>query len=127
MRALITTFALVCLAAPVAHADAVSLAGSEWGFGSGDDRYIQFRAGGQVSGHAGCNRFNATFTEAGGKLSIGPLAMTRMMCPPQVMAREQALSGILQNTRSFEASHNKLTLYSGTGKVMATLRRRDFD
>jgi heat shock protein HslJ len=47
--------------------------------------------------------------------------------PAKDMAREQALSGILQNTRSFEASHNKLTLYSGTGKVMATLRRRDFD
>ena len=127
MRALITTFAMVCLAAPVAHADAVSLAGSEWGFGSGDDRYIQFRAGGQVSGHAGCNRFNATFTEDGGKLSIGPLAMTRKMCPPKDMAREQALSGILQNTRRFEASHLKLTLVSCSGKVLATLRRRDFD
>jgi heat shock protein HslJ len=43
------------------------------------------------------------------------------------MARERALTKLLRNTRRFEASHLKLTLVSGSGKVLATLRRRDFD
>jgi len=129
MKALITTTVLVCLAAlpAPARADGVSLAGSQWGFGGNDKRFIRFGADGRVSGHAGCNRFAGSYSEDGGKLSIGPLAMTRKMCPPRDMARERALAGLLRNTRNFEASHLKLTLVSGSGKVLAKLRRQDFD
>jgi heat shock protein HslJ len=127
MKSLITTFLFVCLGAMPAKADGVSLAGSEWGFGEGDKRFIQFGADGRVSGHAGCNRFFGSYQEGGGRLLIGQLGMTRMMCPPPDMERERALTELLKNTRQFEASHLKLTLYSGSGKLLATLQRRDFD
>lgn len=127
MKSLITTFLLVCLGAIAARADGIALAGAEWGFGEGDKRFIQFGGDGRVSGHAGCNRFGGSYNEDGGKLSFGPIAMTKMMCPPADMERERELTELLQNTRQFEATHRKLTLYSGSGKVLATLQRRDFD
>lgn len=127
MKSLITTFLLVCLGAIAAVADGIALAGSEWGFGEADKRFIQFGGDGRVSGHAGCNRFFGSYEEGGGRLTIGQLGMTRMMCPPADMERERELTELLQNTRQFEATHRKLTLYSGSGKVLATLQRRDFD
>lgn len=127
MKSLITSFLLIAVCTVSAKADGVALAGSEWGFGGGDKRFVQFGSDGRVSGHAGCNRFMGSYNENGGGLSIGPLGMTRMMCPPADMERERAFSQILQNTRSFKATHLKLTLYSGSGKALARLQRRDFD
>ena len=127
MKNLITTVVLICLGAMPAKADGMALPGSEWGFGDGDKRFIQFGADGRVSGHAGCNRFFGSYQEGGGRLLIGQLGMTRMMCPPTDMERELALTELLKNTRQFEATHLKLTLYSGNGKILATLQRRDFD
>jgi len=44
---------------------------------------------GQVVGFGGCNRFSGPLTEsAPGKLSIGPLATTRMACPVAAMELE---------------------------------------
>lgn len=127
MKNLIIMAVIVALGAVAAKADGIALAGSEWGFGDGDKRFIQFGADGRVSGHAGCNRFGGSYSEDGGKLSFGPIAMTRMMCPPPDMERERELTELLQNTRQFEATHRKLTLISGSGQVLATLQRRDFD
>lgn len=127
MKNLIIMAVIVFLGAIAARADGIALAGSEWGFGDGDKRFIQFGADGRVSGHAGCNRFGGSYSEDGGKLSFGPIAMTRMMCPPPDMERERELTELLQNTRQFEATHRKLTLISGSGQVLATLQRRDFD
>jgi heat shock protein HslJ len=127
MKNLIMMAVIVSLGAVAAKADGISLAGSEWGFGDGDKRFIQFGADGRVSGNAGCNRFGGNYSEDGGKLSFGPLAMTRMMCPPPDMERERAFTEILANSSRFEATHLKLTLYSASGKALATLQRRDFD
>lgn len=127
MKSLITTFLLLCLGAIAARADGISLAGSEWGFGEGDKRFIQFDADGRISGRAGCNRFGGSYDEDGDELSFGPIAMTKMMCPPLDMERERELTELLQNTREFEATHRKFTLYSSSGKVLVTLQRRDFD
>jgi heat shock protein HslJ len=108
-------------------ADGIVLAGSEWGFASGDNRNVRFSPNGTVSGHAGCNRFSGTYKEDGGKLVLGPLAMTRMMCPPEDMERESTLVKILEDTTRFEATHLELTLFGADGAVLATLRRLDWD
>ena len=42
-------------------------------------------AGDTVSGAAPCNSYRGLFAEAGGKLSIGPLASTRRTCPEQAL------------------------------------------
>ena len=42
-------------------------------------------AGDTVSGVAPCNRSRGLFAEADGKLSFGPLATTRRICPAQAL------------------------------------------
>ena len=127
MKTLLILFLVALVGVLPARADGMALAGSEWGFSDVDKRFITFSADGKVAGHAGCNRFFGTYAEDGEGLSIGLLGMTRMMCPPADMERERAFTVILQNTSRFEATHLKLTLYAASGKVMTTLKRRDFD
>lgn len=103
-----------------------SLAGSEWGFEQGSDTYIQF-AEKDVSGFAGCNRFRGSYTFADGKLSFGPLANTRMACPPEQMETERKVLQLLEATKAADATHKTLILQDGTGATLATLNRRDWD
>lgn len=122
-------FALTLLAPTFAGAvDLSSLAGSEWGFGDGDPRMVQFRSAGKLAGHGGCNRFFGTYRQYdGGKLAIGPLGATRMACAGEVMEREQAFFALLERTARAEASHLVLKLLDAEGKELAVLKRRDFD
>jgi heat shock protein HslJ len=59
---------------------------------------IEFGSDGTVSGFAGCNRFSGSFTTDGSTLKLGPLATTRIGCPPPASTVEtdylQALSGV---------------------------------
>jgi heat shock protein HslJ len=76
-------------------ADPAALPGSRWRLvrlESGDgttavpadaSRYtLEFAADGTLSGQADCNRFQGRWTAAGTSITLGPLAMTRAMCPP---------------------------------------------
>lgn len=103
-----------------------SLSGSEWGFPDAGDAYVQFKEK-DVAGFAGCNRFRGSYTFDGAALTLGPLASTRMVCPPEKMEAERKVLEILEATKTAEASHKTLVLKSGTGAVLATLQRRDWD
>jgi len=49
----------------------------------GRERYtLEFRPGGTVNVRADCNRGSGTYTRTGNALGIGPIALTRMACPP---------------------------------------------
>jgi putative lipoprotein len=113
-----------------AAAGPLNLAGSEWGF-AGEigrtARFVQFRADGVVGGSSGCNRFTGAYKQKGDELTMGPLASTRMACPPEVMEREQQFLTMLGNVRYAEADDRKLTLKDGNGEVLAELVRRDGD
>jgi para-nitrobenzyl esterase len=52
---------------------------------SAPDRYtVRFEADGHVAVQADCNRGVGTFTvRADRQISFGPIALTRMMCPPE--------------------------------------------
>jgi heat shock protein HslJ len=128
MRQSIVSILTAAMAVTVASAaDRLSsLAGSEWGFEQGRDTYIQF-AEKNVSGFSGCNRFRGSYTYADGKLSFGPLASTRMACPPEQMETERKILQLLEATKMAEATHKTLKLQDGTGAALATLNRRDFD
>jgi heat shock protein HslJ len=119
--ALSTSMMTVSAADPLA-----SLAGSEWGFPDAGDANVQFKEK-DVSGFAGCNRFRGTYTFDGGALTLGPLATTRMACPPEKMEIERKVLQILQAAKSAEASHKTLIVKDATGAVLATLQRRDWD
>ena len=59
-------------------------------------------AGGTVSGNAGCNTYNGSFTVDGGAIDIGPLATTKMACPPPASDIEAAYLPALDAVGSWE-------------------------
>lgn len=85
----------------------LSLAGDPWQIedvngGGVDDAplTLQFEAGaagsdGRVSGQTGCNRISGSWFQQGGVVRFGPLAATRMMCAPALMAMEAKLLATL--------------------------------
>jgi len=121
-------FAFLLIIASVAgKAGDNTLAGSEWGFGDGDQRFMQFGADGKVSGHAGCNRFFSNYEQHGSKLKITGIATTRKLCGEATMKQETEWLGLLNRVRSIELTHLKLTLYGAKRTGLAVLKRRDFD
>lgn len=126
-RVLVFLAFMLIFAASAGHAGGGSIAGSEWGLGDGDDRFVQFGADGKVSGHAGCNRFFTSYEQTGVKLKIAGIATTRKLCSDDVMLREKEWLRLLKRVRAIDLTHLKLTLYGSNRTRLATLKRRDFD
>lgn len=103
------------------------LAGSEWGFEGQSDRFVKFENEGRVIGSGGCNNFFGDYQAANGAITIGPIAGTKKMCPPDIMKAEDSLVGGLQMARRFEATHTVLILRDDNGTTLLTLQRRDWD
>jgi heat shock protein HslJ/uncharacterized membrane protein len=61
----------------------------------GGDQYRMEFARDRLTGKAGCNSFSGAYRVGRDGFQAGPLAMTRMACPGQLMAHEQAVSRIL--------------------------------
>lgn len=51
---------------------------------------------GRVTGRSGCNRFSGAWHQTGATVRLGPLAGTRMMCPPALMALEAKFLAALE-------------------------------
>jgi heat shock protein HslJ len=76
---------------------------------------IAFGADGTVSGSAACNTFNGTYTMDGSAITFGPLATTRMACPDDVMAVEDAYLDALDGAASWRiGDHGRLVLEGST-------------
>lgn len=105
-----------------------SLVGTEWGPMQGDlDQFVAFKSEGEVVGSGGCNNFFGSFTQNGRLITFGPLASTRMACPPPIMDAERDFMQMLEHVRAVDATFKELTLYGEENQVLATLRRRDWD
>lgn len=110
-----------------------NLAGSEWqvrdfaGSPAEAEAWIAFKADGRALGHGGCNRFNASYEGTPGKLSIGPVAATRMACQGAASDVENRLFKAFAETRSIAATHLVLALFDADNTLLATLTRRDAD
>ncbi|MEH6547622.1 MAG: META domain-containing protein, partial [Sneathiella sp.] len=110
-----------------------SLAGSEWqlrdlaGMPVEEEAWIAFKGDDLVSGLGGCNRFNGIFSVKKGKFNIGPLAMTQMACPPEMMETERGFSNALEATKSITATYLLLAFFGADNQLLATLTRRDAD
>jgi heat shock protein HslJ len=72
----------------------------------------------RVSGTSGCNRFSGAFTADGHRLTIGPLATTRMACPAPQMRIEEAVLRTLAAARSWTESDAVLVIETGTGESL---------
>lgn len=126
-RILVFLAFMLTLVSTAGQAGGASLAGSEWGLGDGDDRFVQFGADGKVSGHAGCNRFFTSYRQNGTKLKFAGIATTRKLCSATAMKQEREWVGLLKRVRAIEMTHLKLVLYGSKRTRLATLKRRDFD
>jgi heat shock protein HslJ len=127
--------ALLLLALPVAACTTHQpdpLAGSEWlilsieELKAGNEALLQFQSEGRVAGQTGVNSMRGTYTLANGVLRFGPLKLTRLAGPAELMHQEARLVNALEHVDGFERDgiHLKLT---NDGKVVMALRQTDWD
>ena len=75
--------------------------------------------GGKVSGHAGCNAFNAAYEMTGDQITMGPAMTTRKHCaePEGIMEQEQEYLQALSRVRVFELTYTGLKLRDEKGSL----------
>ena len=120
----------VAAAAPPAVADpGADLTGVTWrlvGFKGGDDRAfapddrssytLRFTPDGKVQARLDCNRGMGSWTSAGpGQLALGPLALTRAMCPPGSLHDRLAKDWGYVRSYVLEDGHLYLSLLADAG------------
>ena len=79
-----------------------------------------FGADGQLSGSAGCNRYNAPYEVDGAKITIGAPATTRMMCPQPIMDQEAQYLAAIQLAATYNVQGTRLDLRSAEDALQAT-------
>jgi len=70
----------------------------------------------QASGSAGCNRYTGQVTLGEGKLSFGPMALTRKACSEEVNRQEQRYAKALASVARYEIAGERLWLSDADGK-----------
>ena len=80
---------------------------------------IEFGTDGTVSGSAGCNTYNGTYTVDGSSITFGPLATTKMACPVADTAVETAFLAGLAGANSWSIQALFLTI-DGAAKMTFT-------
>ncbi len=85
---------------------------------------IQF-ANGSLSGSAGCNTYNATYTSTmmagpSNNISVGPITSTNALCPEEIMAQETAYLASLQTANQYTIDGSTLTLTTADGTLVYT-------
>jgi heat shock protein HslJ len=78
---------------------------------------IAFEAG-RTSGSGGCNRFMGSYDQAGGQLSLGRLASTRMACADEVMSAERAYMSALESVTTSSATGGVLVFSTSSGQAL---------
>ncbi len=106
-----------------------TLAGTSWqivainGAAVSGNRYqMQFEAN-RVSGRAGCNSFNGSYSVGADGFQAGALAMTRMACPGPAMAHERAVADILRGRVRLYYPDGETLLMRGVAGGEIRLRR----
>jgi heat shock protein HslJ len=74
---------------------------------------------GTISGHAGCNTFNASYETTDDRISVGPAMTTRMHCaePDGIMDQEQEYLAALSRAQVYELTDNALKLRDENGSL----------
>ncbi len=75
------------------------------------DVFIQFNTSdSSFRGHAGCNNMTGRYSMDGNRLTIGPAAMTRMMCPEPNMKVENLVAKVISATNNYLIKGGRLEL-----------------
>lgn len=75
---------------------------------------------GTVTGNSGCNNFHGTYSAAGKRLAIQPLASTRRACEADIMAQEQAFLAALQGAATWDIVRGMLDVHRADGERALT-------
>lgn len=78
---------------------------------------------GAISGQTGVNRFNARADAGEGWIRIGPVAMTRMAGPPEMMKQEREFLDRLQRCGAWRVDGDRLHLRDAQGQTLLRFRR----
>ena len=75
---------------------------------------------GQIRGSAGCNSFSGDYSVRGGKITVGPMAITMMACldPEGVMEQEQLVLEYLGDAQTYQLSDERLMIYQSDGEAL---------
>jgi heat shock protein HslJ len=79
---------------------------------------IEFAADGTASGNAGCNTFTGPYESDGSKLTIGPLATTKMACNAVKSAIESQYLERLGNVAGYKFVAGRLVLEDSGGTTV---------
>jgi putative lipoprotein len=71
---------------------------------------LEFPEPGQIAGRSGCNRYAGPIGVRDGRLVIGPLAMTRMACPPPQSEFEALFVATIDKAQRLERDNIALVL-----------------
>jgi hypothetical protein len=71
---------------------------------------------GHLSGYSGCNRYVGGYTLEGDRLTVGPIATTRMAGEPEVLEAETAFLGALGAAARLVVSEGELILSDEGGR-----------
>ena len=119
-------------------AQSQSLGGTSWnvtGYNNGKQAVVSvltgtsltmvFTGDGKVDGSAGCNRYTATYTSEGPRITFGPPAATRMMCvqPDGVMEQEQRFLKALETAATAHFEGDRLELRTAEGQLAVMLTK----
>ncbi len=76
---------------------------------------------GSVAGHAGCNSFRAQAVIEENRLSVGPIAATRKMCPGEgVMEQEREFLAALETATAWAIDRGMLDVHRADGERVLT-------
>lgn len=80
---------------------------------------LEFGQDGQLGGNGSCNRYFASYTSEGDKLTIGPAGSTLMACdPPERMQQEVDFLAALANAATFTTNGEKLEIHDTDGATL---------
>lgn len=77
----------------------------------------------RAAGHSACNRYTGKAELKGTSVAFGPLAATRMACPPAPMALEARYLSALNAARGWRLERGQLLLTDGAGRVLVRFTR----
>jgi heat shock protein HslJ len=72
---------------------------------------------GRIAVNAGCNKGSAAVTVDASSMTVGPMALTRMMCAEDAMSVETAVTKVLDGKASYVVEADRLTLTNAAGML----------
>jgi heat shock protein HslJ len=92
---------------------------------AGTEMTADFGSDGQLTGNAGCNTYNASYSTDGDSIHIGPIASTRMFCgaPDGVMDQETQYLAALGTASTYSINGTKLELRTADGALAADFQQ----